>query len=159
MTVKDRTTLLVKGLERICADIAAIASLLEDAGNPDEPATEHTAGTTAASETETAGKAAAKPGPKTRKAGKATTKAAAPESETADEAAAKAEPVPEPESVPEKVYTYEETRAILAEKARTGFRAEVKAILTRYGVNQLSEIKDPKTFAAIVAEAEEIKIG
>ena len=150
MTVKDRTTLLVKGLERICADIAAIASLLEDTGNPDEPATElaaettvkAAAGTTAASETETAGKATAK-----------TT--AAPEAEPVS----KPETPAETESVPEKVYTYEETRAILAEKARTGFRAEVKAILTRYGVNQLSEIKDPKTFAAIVAEAEEIKIG
>ena len=56
-------------------------------------------------------------------------------------------------------YTYEEARAVLAEKSRTGFRAEVKAILTRHGVTQLSDVKDPKVLAAIVAEAEEIKVG
>ena len=55
--------------------------------------------------------------------------------------------------------TYEEVRAILAEKSRTGFRAEVKAILTKHGVAQLSDVKDPSVFAAIVAEAEEIKVG
>lgn len=53
-----------------------------------------------------------------------------------------------------ETHTYEETRAILAEKARTGFRAEVKAILTSHGVKQLSEVKDPELFAAIIAEAE-----
>ena len=31
------------------------------------------------------------------------------------------------EETPAKVYTYEEVRAILAEKSRTGYRAEVKA--------------------------------
>ena len=58
------------------------------------------------------------------------------------------------EEAPAKVYTYEEVRAILAEKSRTGFRAEVKAILTSHGVTQLSDVKDPQEFAAIVAEAE-----
>ena len=66
--------------------------------------------------------------------------------------------VEQPKS-PTKVYTYEEARAVLAEKARTGFRAEVKAILTKHGVAQLSDVKDPSVFAAIVAEAEEIKVG
>ena len=55
-----------------------------------------------------------------------------------------------------KVYTYEEVRAVLAEKSRTGFRAEVKALLTAHGVKQLSEVKDPEVFAALVAEAEVI---
>ena len=67
-------------------------------------------------------------------------------------------PMPEKEA-PAKVYTYEETRAILAEKSRTGFRAEVKAILTAHGVKQLSEVKDPEELAAIVAEAEVIGNG
>lgn len=62
-------------------------------------------------------------------------------------------------TAPEKTYTYEEARAVLAEKSRTGFRAEVKAILTKHGVAQLSDVKDPNTLAAIVAEAEEIKVG
>ena len=63
------------------------------------------------------------------------------------------------EETPTKVYTYEEVRAILAEKSRTGFRAEVKAILTAHGVKQLSEVKDPEELAAIVAEAEVIGNG
>ena len=64
-----------------------------------------------------------------------------------------------PAETPTKEYTYEEARSVLAEKSRTGFRAEVKAILTRHGVTQLSDVKDPKVLAAIVAEAEEIKVG
>ena len=64
-----------------------------------------------------------------------------------------------PAETPAKEYTYEEVRAVLAEKSRTGFRTKVKAILTKHGVTQLSDVKDPKTLAAIVAEAEEIKVG
>lgn len=63
------------------------------------------------------------------------------------------------EQAPAKVYTYEKVRAILAEKSRTGFRAEVKAILTAHGVKQLSDVKSPEEFAAIVAEAEVIGNG
>ena len=63
------------------------------------------------------------------------------------------------EDTPAKVYTYEEVRAILAEKSRTGFRAEVKALLTAHGVKQLSDVKTPEEFAAIVAEAEVIGNG
>ncbi len=69
--------------------------------------------------------------------------------------------VPEPEQAvePEKAYTYEEVRAVLAEKSRTGFRAEVKALLTAHGLKQLSDVTDPKEYAAIVAEAEGIGNG
>ena len=67
-------------------------------------------------------------------------------------------PAEEPAPVT-KTYTYEEVRAILAEKSRTGFRAEVKAILTAHGVKQLSDVKDPSEFAAIVADAEGIGNG
>ena len=56
-------------------------------------------------------------------------------------------------------YTYEDVRAILAEKSRTGFRAEVKAILTAHGLKQLSDVKDPSEFAAIVADAEGLGNG
>ena len=58
---------------------------------------------------------------------------------------------------PAKEYTYEEARAILAEKSRLGHRAEVKAILTRHGVKQLSDVTDPKLLATLVAEAEMIQ--
>ena len=60
---------------------------------------------------------------------------------------------------PLKEYTYEEARAVLAEKSRTGFRAEVKAILTKHGVKQLSEVTDPKVLADMVSEAEAIGNG
>ena len=43
--------------------------------------------------------------------------------------------------------------------ARTGFRAEVKAILTKHGVKQLSEVTDPKVLADMVSEAEAIGNG
>ena len=68
---------------------------------------------------------------------------------------------PEPEQAvePAKVYTYEEVRAILAEKSRTGFRAEVKALLTAHGLKQLSDVTDPEVYAAIVAESEGIGNG
>jgi hypothetical protein len=71
----------------------------------------------------------------------------------------KEEVTPAAEEVPEKVYSKEEVRAILADKSRSGFRAEVKALLTAHGVKQLSDVKEPDKFAAIVAEAEVIGNG
>lgn len=62
-------------------------------------------------------------------------------------------------TAPEKVWTKEEVRLILAEKARSGFRAEVKSLLTAHGAKQLSDITDPVVFAAIAAEAEGIGNG
>lgn len=78
-----------------------------------------------------------------------------------DEAQAQDSPeeAPAQEAQPEKACTYEEARAALAEKARTGFRAEVKAILTAHGLKQLSDVKDPREYAAIMAEAEGIGDG
>ena len=71
-----------------------------------------------------------------------------------------ADPVaPAAEEVSEKVYSKEEVRAILADKSRSGFRAEVKALLTAHGAKQLSDITDPKELAALVAEAEVIGNG
>ena len=69
------------------------------------------------------------------------------------------EPQPQPpakEEVPAKAYTKEEVRAILADKSRSGYRAEVKALLTAHGAKQLSDITDPEELAALVAEAEVI---
>ena len=63
------------------------------------------------------------------------------------------------EAAPAKACAYEEVRAILAEKSRTGFRAEVKALLTAHGVKQLSEVTDPDVYAALAAEAEAIGNG
>ena len=60
-------------------------------------------------------------------------------------------------TVAEKIYTYEEARAVLAGKARAGFRAEVKALLSGVGAKALSDIKDdPQKLASVVAEAEKL---
>lgn len=68
-------------------------------------------------------------------------------------------PAPAAEDTPAKVYTFEEVRGILSDKARSGFRAEVKALLTSHGVKQLSDITDPAVFAELVAEAEVLGNG
>ena len=75
----------------------------------------------------------------------------APENEPAVEQA----PAPT-EAAPTETRTYEETRAVLAEKSRAGFRAEVKALLAEFGVSQLSDVKDPGKLAEIVKKAEGI---
>ena len=81
-------------------------------------------------------------------------KAKAQEAPTQEPAPALA-PAPEPE----KAVTMEELRAFLAEKTRSGFRAEVKAMLAKYGVEKLSEVDDPDTWAVMMEEAREIGNG
>ena len=68
------------------------------------------------------------------------------------------EPAPAPEDAPKSV-TFDELRGFLAEKARNGYRAEVKAMLAKYGVERLSEVDDPDTWAVMMLEAEEIGHG
>lgn len=65
-------------------------------------------------------------------------------------------PIPQKEEAPARTFTFEEVRGILADKSRSGYRAEVKAILTAHGVGKLSEITDPAELAAVAAEAEVI---
>ena len=60
---------------------------------------------------------------------------------------------------PAKVYSFEEVRGILADKARAGFREEIKALLNAHGAKQLSEITDPAVLATLVAEAEALGNG
>jgi len=78
--------------------------------------------------------------------------------ETTSKKTAEVQAETEPEA-PVKVYTFEEVRGILSDKARSGFRAEVKALLTSHGVKQLSDITDPAVFAELVAEAEVLGNG
>jgi len=67
------------------------------------------------------------------------------------------EPEPEVEEVPEeKQPSLEELRAVMADKSRDGFRAEVKAILTKYGANNLSSL-DPKHYLSAMKEVGELK--
>jgi len=58
-----------------------------------------------------------------------------------------------------KTATMEEVRGLLAEKSRSGFRAEVKALLTAHGVEKLSEITDPAELGKLKEEAEELGNG
>lgn len=78
--------------------------------------------------------------------------------EKAPSAAPKPEPALEKAPEPEKQYTYEEVRAVLAEKARNGFRDEVKALLAAYGMKRLSDaIDQPEVYTAMMMEAEGIQ--
>jgi len=56
----------------------------------------------------------------------------------------------------EKTVSLEQVRAVLAEKSRDGFTAEVRRLLEKYGASKLSQI-DPSKYAAILAEAEVLK--
>jgi len=60
---------------------------------------------------------------------------------------------PEIAPAPEKAMTLEEVRAILAEKSRDGFTAQIRDLLLKYGASKLSEL-DPACYKALVADAE-----
>ena len=53
----------------------------------------------------------------------------------------------------EKALTLEDVRAVCADKSRSGFTAEVKAILNKHGVEKLSEV-NPAEYKALLAEVE-----
>ncbi len=55
---------------------------------------------------------------------------------------------------PARTATLEEARILLSRKARNGYRAEVKALLTKYGYEKLTDISDPNIFGALLEEAE-----
>lgn len=61
--------------------------------------------------------------------------------------------VPDVTPAPEKALSLEEVRAILAEKSRDGFTAQIRDLLQKYGASKLSEI-EPANFKALVADAE-----
>ena len=62
----------------------------------------------------------------------------------------KAQTKAEPER---KLPTLEEVRAILAEKSRDGYTAEVRNLLQKYGANKLSEISQ-EYYPALLRDAE-----
>ena len=63
---------------------------------------------------------------------------------------------PVEETPEEKPITLEEVRAAMADKSRDGHREAVKAIITKYGANNLSSL-DPKHYAAALKEVGELK--
>lgn len=52
-----------------------------------------------------------------------------------------------------KQYSLTEVRALLAEKSRAGFTAQVRELLAKHGADKLSGI-DPSEYAALVADVE-----
>ncbi len=59
-----------------------------------------------------------------------------------------AEPVPV-----EPVLTLEAVRAVLADKSRAGFTAQIRSLLQKYGANMLSGI-DPANYKALLIDVE-----
>jgi hypothetical protein len=61
---------------------------------------------------------------------------------------------PEPESAPaEPVLTLEAVRAVLADKSRAGFTAQIRSLLQKYGADKLSGV-DPANYKALLADVE-----
>ena len=65
------------------------------------------------------------------------------------------EPTPEPTPT-EPVLTLEAVRAVLADKSRAGFTAEIHALLQKYGADRLSQL-DSSNYKALLAEVEVLK--
>jgi len=87
----------------------------------------------------------------TKKKSKAKAKVEEPETKEPEVGEAPVEETPE-----EKPITLEEVRAAMADKSRDGHREAVKAIITKYGANNLSSL-DPKHYAAALKEVGELK--
>lgn len=65
-----------------------------------------------------------------------------------DKATAKVTPEPEKKSI-----SLTDVRAVLAEKSRKGYTADVKALLLKFGASKLSDI-NPADYEALLAAAE-----
>ena len=64
------------------------------------------------------------------------------------------DPIPEP-TLTEPVLTLEAVRAVLADKSRAGFTAQIRSLLQKYGADKLSGI-DPANYKALLADVEEL---
>ena len=91
-----------------------------------------------------------KPKKRTRKTAKAEPKLEV----VKEEAAQESEPVPE-EKKPE--ITFQQVRAVLAQKSREGYTSAVKNIIEYFGAEKLSYIK-PENYAEVLEQAEMIGI-
>ena len=58
-----------------------------------------------------------------------------------------------PAQEPEKALALEDVRAVLAEKSRDGFTAQIRELLQKYGAAKLSDV-DPASYDALMADAE-----
>jgi hypothetical protein len=71
---------------------------------------------------------------------------------------ASADEAPDAAAPAEPQLTLEQVRAVLADKSRMGFTAEIRALLKKYGAAKLSGI-DPANYKALVADAEVLGDG
>ena len=55
----------------------------------------------------------------------------------------------------EEPLTLEEVRAVLANKSRDGFTAQIRELLQKYGADRLSAV-DPANYKALLRDAEEL---
>ena len=61
---------------------------------------------------------------------------------------------PVPETAPaEPVLTLEAVRAVLADKSRAGYTAQIRSLLQKYGANKLSGVA-PDNYKALLADVE-----
>ena len=66
------------------------------------------------------------------------------------------EETPEPPApVKEPPLTLEAVRAVLANKSRAGYTAQIRSLLQKYGTDKLSGV-DPANYKALLADAEEL---
>lgn len=63
------------------------------------------------------------------------------------------EPPAHTEPEPKKPLTLEEVRAVLGQKSKDGFTAQIRQLLLRYGADRLSAI-DPVRYNDLLADAE-----
>jgi len=66
--------------------------------------------------------------------------------------------VVEPEAPAKPALTLEQVRAVLADKSRKGFTAQIRSLLQKYGASKLSGI-DPANYEALLAEVEVLGNG
>ena len=62
------------------------------------------------------------------------------------------EPTPEPTPT-EPVLTLEAVRAVLADKSRAGFTAQIRSLLQKHGADKLSSV-NPTNYKALLADVE-----
>ena len=60
-----------------------------------------------------------------------------------------------PTSAKETPLTLEAVRAVLANKSRAGYTAQIRSLLQKYGTDKLSGV-DPANYKALLADAEEL---
>ena len=60
-----------------------------------------------------------------------------------------------PTPVKEPPLTLEAVRAVLANKSRAGYTAQIRSLLQKYGADKLSVV-DPANYKALLADAEEL---